>query len=152
MYPGDEILTELFTRFTLSKDSSGRDVRIITYSGKEYPVYSVVPKNTSFDYVSVNPIELVDDSTKDNNSYECTQLFDIVTFGGERGSWKAANHLADEILKALMKQEIVTQNFKSTVWPIIDSTNNFVEDVEGGLVMRKLIRFRYNLEQTGDYK
>jgi hypothetical protein len=95
----------------------------------------------------MNPVELVDDSTKDNNSYECTQFFDIVTFGGERGSWKACSSLATQIMNEIMKQDITTTNFKSTVTPVIDSTNNFVEEVRGGLVVRKLIRFRYNIQQ-----
>jgi hypothetical protein len=133
--PSDEIMTELHQRLSLS------------YNGKSYPVYTVVPKNTAYNYVLMAPLDLIDDSTKDSNMYECTQLFDIVCFGGERGSWKAANSLAGQIMDEIMKVPIVTQNFKSTVSPIIDSTNNFVEDVEGGITTRKLIRFRYNIQQ-----
>jgi hypothetical protein len=135
MDPSDEILAEFKRRLILSYDS------------KDFPVYTIVPNSVQFDYVLMNQSELTDDSAKDSNSYECTQLFDIVTFGGQRGSWRAANSLGTQIMRAIMKQDITTQNFKSTVAPIIDSTNHFIENVEGGLVMRKLIRFRYNLQQ-----
>ena len=133
--PSDEILTLFHRRLSL------------TYDGKEYKVYTVVPKNVEFDYVLMAPVELVDDSTKDNFIYECTQLFDIVTFGGERGSWKACNSLASQIMDEIQRQDITTTNFKGTVEPFLDSTNHFIEEVEGGLIMRKLIRFRYNLQQ-----
>lgn len=133
--PSDEILTLMKIRLVLS------------YDGKSYPVYTVVPKNRKFDYVLMALPDLVTDDDKDTNAYECTQLFDIVTFGGERGSWKAANSLSTQIMTNIIKREIKTTNFQSTVKPIIDSTNHFIEIVQSGLVMRKLIRFRYNIQQ-----
>jgi len=134
--PSDEILTEMHKRLSA-----------LAYDGKSYPTYTIVPKKVEFDYVLMAPVEIIDDSTKDNFIYECTQLFDIVTFGGERGSWKACNSLASQIMDKIQGQDITTANFKVTVEPFIDSTNHFIEEVQGGLIMRKLIRFRYNLQQ-----
>ena len=133
--PSDEVMKEMKRRLTL------------TFNGKTYPVYSVVPKNTPYDYVLMAPLDLLDDSTKDSFIYECTQLFDIVTFGGERGSWKAANSLATQLMTDIQGQDIITEHFKATVEPFIDSTNHFIEEVQGGLMMRKLIRFRYKIQQ-----
>jgi hypothetical protein len=135
MDPSDEILTLMYGRLSLSYDS------------KNYNVYTVVPKKVPFDYVLMAPPEIVNDDDKDSNAYEVTQLFDIVTNGGERGSWKAASSLASQIMKAIMKKDITTANFQATVKPIVDSTNNFVEETEVGIIVRKLIRFRYNLQQ-----
>lgn len=133
--PSDEILSVMYGRLTLS------------YSGKSYPVYTVVPKNTEYDYVLMASPELIEDSAKGNHEYECTQLFDIVVFGGERGSLKAVNSISSQIFDAIKDNFIVTPNFKQTVEPVIDSTNNFGESVEGGTIQRKLIRFRYNIQQ-----
>lgn len=136
MDPNDEILT-LFKQRLSS----------LSYNGKAYPVYMTVPKGIDFDYVLMAPVEYVDDSAKGMNSYECTQLFDIVT-KDQRGSWKACNSLASQIMSFIVKQDITTQNWKSTVEPIVDSSNAFQELVDGGVILRKLIRFRFNIQQT----
>lgn len=144
--PNNELLTALIQRFNISQ-IDGRDVRAIVVDGKIYPIYSVVPKDTPFNYVLMNPVEYIDDSAKDSHSYECTQLWDVVTFGGERGSWKPCNYIVSEIKKQIMKGNITTDNFQSTVEPIVDSTIHQIEEVEGGLIMRALIRFRFNIQQ-----
>lgn len=146
--PSDEIMTEMRSRFTSAIDGEGKPVRVVSYGGKDYPIYTVVPQDTPFDYVLMSPLEMIDDSTKDSFIYECTQLWDIVTFGGKRGSWKAANSISSQLMNTIQGVKITTEHFKSTVEPYIDSTNTFPEEIEGGLIMRKLIRFRYNLQQT----
>lgn len=144
--PNNELLTALIQRFNTSQ-IDGRDVRSIVVDGKIYPIYSVVPKGTPFNYIAMNPVEYVDESSKDSHAYECTQLWDVVTFGGERGSWKPCNDIVSEIKKQIMKVNITTDNFKSTVEPIVDSTIRQIEEVEGGLILRALIRFRFNIQQ-----
>jgi hypothetical protein len=70
-----------------------------------------------------------------------------VAYGKERGSWKSCNSLSSQIMEAIQGTDIITPNFKVTIEPALDSTNHFIEKVEGGLIMRKLIRFRYNIQQ-----
>ena len=112
MDPNDEILT-LFTQ----------RLSALTYEGKAYPVYTVVPKGTEFDYVLMAPVEYIDDSAKDTNSYECTQLFDVVTVN-QRGSWKGCNSLCGQIMAQIMKKDITTQHWKSTV----ETTNEKIDN------------------------
>lgn len=145
--PNSYIMPYLYGMFDSAIDKDGKPIRVVTYDGKDYPVYSVVPKNTSMNYIAMNPVEYVDDSTKDMNMYECTQLFDIVIMGSERGSWSIPNGIADEILKRITKQRIITQKFVSTVYPIVDSVISYTEEVESGLILRRLVRLRYNIQQ-----
>jgi hypothetical protein len=135
--PNDEILALFMHRLSA-----------LTYDGVSYPIYTVVPQNTAFNYVLMAPVEFVDDSAKGINSYECTQLFDVVTLDKGRNSWKACNSLCGQIMDEIMKLDLVTQNWHSTVEPVVDGSNAFMESVEGGVILRKLIRFRYNLQQT----
>lgn len=150
MIPQDlnsEVMAAFIKRFTLS-NKDGKDERSVVVDGIIYPIYSTVPKGVPFNYILMNPVEYIDDSAKDTDSYECTQLWDIVTFGGERGSWKPCLSIATDIKRKVMKQDITTENFKSTVEPIIDSSIHQTMEVENGLIMRSLIRFRFNIQQT----
>lgn len=137
--PADEIMKEFKHRLAS-----------VTYGTVTYAIYSIPPKNTAYNYILMYPPEITDDSCKDNYIYECTMLFDVVTSGAvgkERGSWKAANSIVGQILDEIIRQPIETSSYKSTVDPYVDSLNNLIEDVEGGVIMRKLLRIRFNIQQ-----
>lgn len=136
MVPDNEILEDFKRRLTLS------------YNGKSYPVYTVPPKNPD-QYVLINNPEYTDDSTKDHYIYECTVLFDIVTKGGERGIWGAANDLMAQIQYEIINRPILTVNYTSTVDPYVDSVNSVQSISDGGNILRKLLRIRFKLQQNG---
>ena len=135
--PANEIRATIFTLLNNK----------LVYGTKTYPVYSVVPNDTLYDYVQIKEIMSTNDGTKDSYISEISILFDIVTAFTNRGTWKIADSLANQLQVLLVRAKLSFTNFTLEVMPFLDNNFQFTEKTDTNLILRKELRYTFSVKQ-----
>ena len=121
----------------------------LSFGGNNYPVYTVAPKTTEYNYVLLDDVTLIDDMAKDFFDSEGTILIDIVTTNApDGGSLIPVNDISNDLLLLVIKKPLSMTNFKFSVTPFLDTMNIIKQDTETALLIRKLIRLRFWVTQN----
>lgn len=136
--PTDEILTG----FYLALNGN------LTYDEVNWPVYTIADEAQNYNYVLLDDVFLVDDMTKDKWISEGTILIDIVGGAmGKRGTLKGVNSICNQIMLLTVKKDLTLTNFAWVIKPYLDSVNIIKEDQETSIIIRKLLRLRFSVQQ-----
>jgi len=137
--PSDAILTAFYTALNGN----------LAYGSTDFPVYTFAPKADVYNYVLLEDVSLVDDSTKDRYESEGTILIEVVHGGmSKRGTLKGVNDVGNDILLLTVKTAITVSGFTWAVTPYVDNINILKEPTETSIIARKLIRLRFIIRQT----
>jgi hypothetical protein len=136
--PTDEILTAFYSALNGN----------LTYSDVNWPVYTSADTDQNYNYVLLDDVFLTNDMTKDAFISEGTILIDIVGGAmGKRGTLKGVNSICNQILLLVIKKDLTLTNFAWEVLPYLDSVNIIKEEQETSIIIRKLLRLRFSIEQ-----
>jgi hypothetical protein len=119
----------------------------LSYGSVNWPVYTSSPSGT--DYVLIGDLDLVDASAKIERLHEGTITVEIVNGGNNKTfSRKKVNDIADDILGKIAYVYLSMTGFAMVVAPYVESMNTYEETNDTEIVVRKLITFRFIVQQT----
>jgi len=123
----------------------------ITVNATTIPFYDIVPTTASEPYMYVSDYTANDFGDKTTYGQEVTITLHVVTRqGNTEGGRKDNDDVANEIIEQIRTR---SQNYLSLtnhyiITTTLDNTTSIVEGVEGGKIVRRLIRFRHIIAEN----
>ena len=135
--PSDQIIGAFYTALNGN----------LSYGSTNWPVYTSSPSGT--DYVLIGDLDLVDASAKIERLHEGTIIVEVVNGGNNKTfSRKKVNDISDDILSRIAYVYLTMTGFSFVVAPYVEAMNTFEETTDTEIVVRKLITFRFIVQQT----
>lgn len=119
----------------------------INHNAKNVPFYDYVPDTIDPPFLNYISDTFTDDSSKNDYSFNTTVTLEVVTaFTGR----KSANEITDSVLQALITDSTaypdLSPDFK--IYHIqLDNAFDQHEDTQTGTLLRKILRFRFLIQQ-----
>lgn len=123
----------------------------VTLNSAAVPVYDKVIATATEPYIQIGDFTDVENSTKNSYSHEVTQTLVIKTkYLGDTGGKKDSDSIANQITVLVRTRTPMSIGTTAhIITTTLDNTNSFEQQVEGGVLVIRVLRFRHIISETG---
>ena len=137
--PTDSIIT------TFYRNLNGQ----LKYNNKNWPFKTFGELTDDYDNVNLIDVTFEDISDEDDFIHECTVLIEVKEGSVNMASWKGTNAIGNQIVERIAYKELSFEDF-DLVGEIMVSGNLLKDYSDINIITRKLLRFRFKLQENGD--
>jgi hypothetical protein len=122
----------------------------LTYGGRTFLVYidDFKVSNNQLHQVLISDLELLDNGDKDHFISNCSLLIEVIDGGyQQRPRRSILDNIGNQITQLIMKRPVLISGFSLAVSPHVESITHIKEEGDNTIILRKLIRINFDVEQ-----